>query len=116
MAASLASLKLLENDPMLIPELQEKWRYFNRAMTEAGFPTMGDDTPIIPVLYPDEDAAITAAMELWDHGIYVVPAVYPAVPLKAPRIRFCINRALSIGDLDYIVETMLKVSPELANQ
>ena len=59
-------------------------------MTEAGFDLLPGAHPIIPVMFPGEDGARTAAEiadAMLDEGVYVIAFSYPVVPQGKARIR-----------------------------
>jgi len=109
-AASVESIKVIQDHPEIIADLREKHTYFRNKIIDSGFDPIGDNTPIIPIIYPDELSVIETAKGFWNKGIFVVPAIHPAVSKKTPRIRFCINVGHSYEDLDYIVESLIEIS------
>src|SRR5689334_2635652 len=56
-AALIACLDVMENDPEPMKRLWDNTRWWKAHLAEAGFDTMGSETPITPVLVGDEGAA-----------------------------------------------------------
>jgi len=59
--------------------------------------------PIVPVMYGDAPAAVTAAQRMLEHGVYVVPFSYPVVPHGQARIRTQVSAAHTTDDVDRAV-------------
>jgi glycine C-acetyltransferase len=59
--------------------------------------------PIIPVICPDELQAIALARACQDDGLFVQPAVHPAVPRETPRLRIIVTLHHRPEDLERIV-------------
>ncbi len=91
-AATLASIRLLRSDPSIMARMRENIQAF---MTEAHARNMNTclagETAIVPILVgKDEDAFLLSNM-LRKKGVFVPPAVYPAVPKNRARLRFCVT-------------------------
>jgi len=110
-ASSLESIRVLDENPELVTELQNRYTYFRKNLEGLGLKIIGDNTPIVPVIYPNEDAAVEATQHMWDNGVFIVPAMYPAVSRKTPRLRFSITLNHSYEDLDYIIKTLQDIRP-----
>ncbi|ODV60498.1 serine C-palmitoyltransferase LCB2 [Ascoidea rubescens DSM 1968] len=82
-------------------------RYLRFGLRKLGFIVYGmDDSPIIPLLLyiPNKMPAITRS--LYKRGIAVVIVSYPATPIIASRVRFCVSSSLTKSDLDRILSEM----------
>jgi len=108
-ATALASLRVLRESPELVSELQAKTDYFRNALRNAGVQPMGDSTPIVPIIYNTEPNLLEIVWRLEQAGIFAVPAIYPAVPRKSPRIRFNVTNEMSYEDLDFLIETYVAI-------
>lgn len=88
-AAALTSLKLLKAEPARIAKLRENGRLFLRAARDSGLDTVtSQGYAIIPVMVGDIVKAGRLTDRLLGRGVNVLPIIYPAVPLKAARMRF----------------------------
>ncbi|MBL0249909.1 MAG: pyridoxal phosphate-dependent aminotransferase family protein [Elusimicrobia bacterium] len=74
-----------------------------------GFNTGESQSPIIPVIFPKEEHTIWMTRGLREAGIYVTPAVYPAVKKNATRVRTTIMATHSDSDIDKALETFKNV-------
>ena len=73
-------------------------------MTEAGFDVLPGEHPIVPVMYGEANAAVTAAERLLELGLYVIAFSYPVVPHGKARIRTQLSAAHTTEDVDFAVE------------
>jgi glycine C-acetyltransferase len=102
-AASLAVLDLLDSGDELRARLRANTERFRGAMSAAGFEILPGEHPIVPVMYGDAQAAVTAAQRMLEHGVYVVPFSYPVVPHGQARIRTQVSAAHTTDDIDRAV-------------
>lgn len=112
-AASIAVLDLLENDPSLRTTLHENAAYFRAAMTALGFDLKPGEHPIIPVMLGDAKLASEMADRLLGHGIYVIGFSFPVVPQGQARIRTQMSAGLTRAQLDRAVDAFATVGREL---
>jgi glycine C-acetyltransferase len=112
-AASIAVLDLLENDPSLRTRLHKNAAYFRDKMSALGFDLKPGSHPIIPVMLGDAKLATEMADQLLEHGIYVVGFSFPVVPQGQARIRTQMSAGLSIEQLDIAVDAFATVGREL---
>lgn len=79
---------------------------FRNAMTDAGFDLLPGQHAIVPVMFPGEEGARTAA-RVADHmlgeGVYVIAFSYPVVPKGKARIRVQLSAAHTDADVDACV-------------
>lgn len=90
-AACKEAIRLLREDKSILTRLHENIRFFTEEAHKRGFNTcLAGKTAIIPILVgSDEDAFLLSNM-LREKGVFVPPAVYPAVPRGKARLRFCV--------------------------
>jgi len=112
-AASIAVLDLLENDPSLRTTLHENAAFFRAAMTSLGFDLKPGEHPIIPVMLGDAKLASEMADRLLGHGIYVIGFSFPVVPQGQARIRTQMSAGLTRPQLDRAVDAFATVGREL---
>jgi glycine C-acetyltransferase len=108
-AALIAALDVMENDPEPMKRLWDNTRWWKSALQEAGFDTMGSETPITPVLVGDEGAAQAMERALWDEGVYALAIVYPTVARGKARIRTMPSAAHTQEDLEFALKAFKKV-------
>jgi 8-amino-7-oxononanoate synthase len=92
-AAALAAIRLLRQEPERVTRLHELSGLFLRLAREKGLNTgaVSSDSPVIPVIVGDSLKALSLSQTLLGQGIDVLPMVYPAVPDNSARLRFFVN-------------------------
>lgn len=112
-AALIAALDIMENDPEPMTRLWDNTRWWKNALAEAGFDTMGSETPITPVYVGDEGAAQRMERMLWDEGVYALAIVFPTVARGKARIRTMPSAAHSREDLEFALDAFKRVRDKL---
>ncbi|HTQ10131.1 MAG TPA: glycine C-acetyltransferase [Fimbriimonadaceae bacterium] len=112
-AALIASLDVMESDPEPMRKLWANTAWWKNALKEAGFDTMGSETPITPVYVGDEAKAQEMERALWDEGIYALSIVFPTVARGRARIRTMPSAAHSQEDLEFALQAFKKVRDKL---
>jgi 8-amino-7-oxononanoate synthase len=107
-AAALAGLELLDREPDRVARLWQNVARYHRGLTALGFDTGRSSTPIVPVLCPDEAAAMEMTRFCREDGLYVVPVVFPAVPMNAARLRTCVMASHTNRDIDVALEVLAR--------
>jgi glycine C-acetyltransferase len=108
-AALIAALDVMESDPEPMRRLWDNARWWQKSLADAGFDTMGTETPITPVYVGDEAAAQEMERRLWDEGVYALAIVFPTVPRGRARLRTMPTAAHSQEDLDFALKAFVKV-------
>jgi 8-amino-7-oxononanoate synthase len=65
-----------------------------------------DWSPIIPIRLFDEMRTVLSWNNLSDAGVFVTPAVYPAVPVGKPVLRVCMTSELSEDEIRWCADTL----------
>ncbi|GAB4124217.1 MAG: glycine C-acetyltransferase [Fimbriimonadaceae bacterium] len=112
-AALIKALEIMQTDPTPMERLWANARRWKAMLNEAGFDTMGSETPITPVYVGDEGAAQRMERMLWDEGVYALAIVYPTVGLGKARIRTMPNATHTEEDLDQALQAFVKVRDQL---
>lgn len=112
-AASIAVLDLIENDPTLRTTLHDNAAYFRGKMSALGFDLKPGSHPIIPVMLGDAKLATEMADRLLEHGVYVIGFSFPVVPKGQARIRTQMSAGLKREQLDMAVDAFATVGREL---
>jgi glycine C-acetyltransferase len=112
-AALIKALEIMQTDPTPMERLWSNARRWKAMLNEAGFDTMGSETPITPVYVGDEGAAQRMERMLWDEGVYALAIVYPTVGLGKARIRTMPNATHTEEDLDQALRAFVKVRDQL---
>ncbi len=104
-AASLAALETIENNPELVRRLWANTKKFLTCREELGFNKTGTETPIIPIRTATVEDASRIAAYLLQKGIFA-PAIRPPT-VKEPRVRITITAAHADQDIETLI-TILK--------
>jgi glycine C-acetyltransferase len=112
-AACLAALDILEEDPEIPLRLQRKAAFFRNGLQKLGYSTLASETQIIPLLIGDEMRALHVAEALREHGLYVVAIRPPTVPPGAARIRFSVMLSHTEEDLSFALDAVEKVGKKM---
>lgn len=90
-AACREALRLLREDKSIVARLHENIGFFVEEAHKRGFNTcLAGETAIIPILVGSDENAFLLSNRLREKGVFVPPAVYPAVPRGKARLRFCV--------------------------
>ena len=103
-AASLCAIRLLRSDPSIMQRMERNIKCFVNEAHKRNLNTcLAGETAIVPIMVgSDEDAFLLSNM-LRYKGVFVPPAVYPAVPKGKARLRFCV---ISEHQPEQIVEAL----------
>jgi 8-amino-7-oxononanoate synthase len=107
LAASAASLELIENDPEVINKLWTNRNYAARLLEDIGYDVMGSETPIIPLRMGTVENALRVSRHLYEKGIYA-PAIRPPT-VKEPRIRITLTAAHLREDIERLIEALKEI-------
>lgn len=115
-AAALQALRTLRAEPARVERLQENIRCFVQEAWRLGFATFGaSESAIIPILVGRDMRAFELCKALREQGIFVAPAVYPAVPKDTARLRFCVTSEHDRAQLLHALGTLARLAPELSS-
>jgi len=108
--ATLKAVQLLQSDPTIMERMQRNIKVFVEEAHKRGLDTcLAGHTAIIPVLIGNDSDAFELSVALGHKGVFVPPAVYPAVPRNSARLRFCVisehKPEQIVQALDILMET-----------
>jgi 8-amino-7-oxononanoate synthase len=115
--AALGALAIIRSDegPGLFARVLDNARYLRDGLTRLGFQVSdpgGLDTPIVPVVIGDDWQAVLMWKALYDAGVYVNVALYPAVQRGGALLRTSVSAAHDRGHLDSALEIFERVRDE----
>lgn len=115
-AAALASLRVLQEEPERVRELQQKSQLFLERARANGLDTgSSGGSAIVPVILGDSARCVRLAAALASRGIMAFPVIYPAVPEESSRLRFFITHCHSEQQIEGAVQTLVSCLAELGN-
>ena len=113
-AAALASLRLMQEEPDRVAQLQRNSRQFLQRARQEGLNTgFSNETPVIPVITGSSVTALQLSSQLFEQGINVQPILYPAVEEKAARLRFFITATHTPGQIEETIQSAAKAMSEI---
>jgi 8-amino-7-oxononanoate synthase len=77
-------------------------------LTRQGF-RVGGDAHILPVLIGPEQLAVDIARQLCEHGIFVLPARYPTVPLQQAILRVSLTAEHEQEDVTLFINALKEI-------
>lgn len=90
-AATLCSIRLLRSNPAIMKEMKRNIDTFVSEAEKRHLDIcLARHTAIVPVLIGRDEDAFLLSNKLRERGVFVPPAVYPAVPKNKARLRFCV--------------------------
>ena len=112
-AATLSAIRQLRNNPDILTRLHENIDYFISYANSLGFDTcLAKDTAIIPIMVGDDKDAFILSNLMKHNGVFVPPAVYPAVPLGKARLRFCVISEHKKEQIKQALDTLDRLTKE----
>jgi 8-amino-7-oxononanoate synthase len=122
--AALGALRIIRSDEglELMAKLLDNARYLHRGLAELGFGVMEPSrlpdggeliSPIVPVLIGDDWEAVLLWKALYDAGVYVNVALYPAVARGGALLRTSVMASHEREHLDRALETFAHVREQV---
>src|SRR5215208_5487966 len=98
-AAAMASLELLREQPRRVEKLQRNAAVLREALAESGLPVEPGETPIVPLIVGDADAAMAASERALERGIFAQAIRPPTVPAGTSRLRLAVMASHTQSEL-----------------
>lgn len=112
-AAALCAIRQLRTKPEILKRLHENIDYFISYANSLGFDTcLAKETAIIPIMVGDDKDAFILSNLMKQNGVFVPPAVYPAVPLGKARLRFCVISEHKKEQIKQALDTLDRLTKE----
>lgn len=112
-AALIEGVKILEESDELVKKLWDNAKYLKEEFGKLGFDTGHSETPITPVMIPDEEKAREFSLKLFELDVFATPIVFPMVAYGKARIRVIPSASHSRQDLDKGIAAFKTVGVEL---
>ena len=113
-AATLESIRIIRKDNSLVRQLQENIRCFVSNARNRGFNICkAEESAVVPILVGKDEDAFALSAALLERGIFVPPAVYPAVPINMARLRFCLTSCHNRNQIDHSLEVLQELAEKL---
>ena len=98
----------------LVEKLWDNTRFFQKGLTEQGFPRSGSETPISPILVGEAAKAFELTGELFKQGVFAPAVGFPTVPEGKARLRAIVTATHTRKDLEKALDTLGRVARKLA--
>ncbi|MEX1142548.1 MAG: aminotransferase class I/II-fold pyridoxal phosphate-dependent enzyme [Thermoleophilaceae bacterium] len=115
-AAAMAALGLLREEPRRVERLQRNGRVLRDALAEQGLPTAPGDAPIVPLVVGDADAAVAASERALERGVFAQAIRPPTVPDGSSRLRLTVMASHTKTELRAAAEIVAKAIPAEARK
>ena len=103
-AASKKAIEIIRRDNSAVTRLHENISYFVRRAKECGMNTCrAGESAIVPIMIGSDADAARLSARMLEKGVFVPPAMYPAVPAGESRLRFTISSTHSTAQLEKAV-------------
>jgi 8-amino-7-oxononanoate synthase len=112
-ASAMAALEILLEEPWRVEQLVKNADRVRKGLTEAGFTVIEGRTGIVPVIVGNDNIAFKMWRRLYDEGVFVNVFVAPGVPEGRQMMRTSYMATHKNEQLDFIVDTFIKVGKEL---
>lgn len=112
-AAAFEGVKILQESDELVKTLWSNTEYLKKGFKKLGFNIGDSQTPITPVMLPNEDLARQFSARLFELGVFATPIVFPMVAKDKARIRIIPSAAHYKKDLDFGIRMFEKIGREL---
>ncbi|MEU0833063.1 aminotransferase class I/II-fold pyridoxal phosphate-dependent enzyme [Streptomyces sp. NPDC005969] len=114
-AASLAALRVIQEEPERLDRLHQRSALFLRLSAAAGIDVgTSGGTPVVPCITGDSEKALKLADRLYRRGISANPILHPAVEERLARLRFFITSEHTEEQIEYTVKVMAEELAKLA--
>lgn len=91
-AAALAAVRVLDREPERVRRLRQRSADLRDRLVAAGFDVgLARGAAVVPVLVGDTQRCMALSQRLWEDGVHVSPAIYPAVAPDESRLRFFVT-------------------------
>jgi len=104
-AAALKGIDIIAKEPMRRQQLWDNTYFVLDRLRKMGYDTLESQTPIIPIVLGDANAALRFSRKLFEAGIYAAAIRPPTVPENMARVRLSIMATHTRGDLEYLLKT-----------
>ena len=113
-AAAIASLELMEQEPERVTRLHHNTRYTKFKLKEAAIETLPSEAAIIPIWVGDKWKALEMTKYCIQQGIYLQAVHFPIVPKNKAILRLSINTDHTKEQIDRMVEIVKAAKWEVA--
>jgi glycine C-acetyltransferase/8-amino-7-oxononanoate synthase len=111
-AAALAALELLEEEPERVERLQSNAATLRDALEAEGFDISGPPTHIVPLIVGEAEAAMSMCERAIDRGVFAQAIRPPTVPEGTSRLRLAVMASHTPGELRKAARVLVRAAEE----
>jgi 8-amino-7-oxononanoate synthase len=108
----LESLQLLSDEPFRRESLWKKFSNLRERLIGGGFDVTASETPILPLRFGVEAAALRVSERLAERGYYVPAIRPPSVPKGTSRLRITLCATHSNDEIAELVKELSEVAED----
>jgi acyl carrier protein len=116
LASAMVGLRVSQNDEGLVirRRLLNLTRQLVAGARALGFSVDNNELfPVVSVRIGAVDDVVKACKVLWEHGVLITPALFPAVPVDRGALRFTVTALNTKDQVRWAIEALQKVREEL---
>ncbi len=113
-AAAMAALELLREQPRRVEKLQRNAGVLREALGEAGMSVEPGETPIVPLIVGDAEAAMAASERALERGVFAQAIRPPTVPEGTSRLRLAVMASHTKSELREAARVLATAVPASA--
>ncbi len=111
-AASREAVAVMLREPERVQKLQDISRYFLDYARQKGLDTgRAQGHAVIPIMVGGSVETAMLASRLFQHGVYVIPIIFPVVEEKAARLRFFLSSLHSREQVRHAIDLAARELP-----
>jgi glycine C-acetyltransferase len=111
-AAAQAAFDIIESEPERVTRLQHNARLLRDGLADRGFNILNSITPVVPIVCDTIVKTIQMTQACKKAGLFVIPVMFPAVPLESPRLRVTVTAAHSSEDIQFALDAFERAGIE----
>jgi glycine C-acetyltransferase/8-amino-7-oxononanoate synthase len=115
-AAAIAALELLREQPRRVEKLRRNAQVLREALTSEGMPVEPGETPIVPLIVGEADAAMAASERGLERGVFAQAIRPPTVPDGTSRLRLAVMASHTKSELREAGRVLAAAVPAAARQ
>jgi len=104
--ATRCSLRVLQNEPGHLQNLNDNISYFKHCCNESAVPVSASQTAIQPLLIGKDEIAVKISQQLFDRGLLVTAIRPPTVPEGTSRLRITLSAKHTHQHIDQLIDTL----------
>jgi 8-amino-7-oxononanoate synthase len=112
-AAALAALEVMQEEPQRCQRVMEIAERMRAGYRELGFDVGNSQTPIVPVIFGQDETTFMAWKMLYEAGVYTNPVISPAVPEGQSLLRTSYMATHKDEELDFVLQAFAQVGHTL---